>query len=175
MFKSIKPGKGSKGGRPEIILEEHQIRWAMAFSSSNTTAAPMLGVAYDTYKKWATHYIDNDTGKTLFDLHYPGHSGNGKGHKKCKIPLDDVLNGKHLTYPDYRLKNRLLHEGLKEFECETCGFDEQRVTDGKIPLLLDYVDGNRDNKQFENLQILCLNCYFLTSGTPNNMRKADFE
>ena len=173
MFKKTKPGK--KGGRPTIILEEHQIRWAMDFSNSNGTAAKMLGVAYETYRKWAKTFIDKETNKSLFDMHYPGYTGRGLGHSKYAIPLDEILANKHVNYPDYRLKRRLIDEGLKKPECTQCGFDEERITDKKVPILLDFIDGNPDDKSFDNLQFLCLNCFFLISRTPNNIIKADFE
>ena len=28
-------------------------------------------------------------------------------------------------------------------KCNCCGFEEKRVTDGKVPLVLDFIDGNR--------------------------------
>ena len=173
MFETKK--HGIKGGRPTIILEEHHLRWAMEFSQSNGEAAEMLNVDARVYNRWAKKYIDKESGKTFFDLHYPGHTGNHTGHSKSAIPLDDIFTNKHPLYPDYRLKRRLMKEGLKDECCEQCGFDEIRVTDKRIPLMLNFRDDDKLNKAFENLEILCLNCYFLLVGTPCRRRKADFE
>jgi hypothetical protein len=46
-----------------------------------------------------------------------------------------------------------------------CGFNEGRITDGKIPLHIDYIDGDSNNKSFENIRLLCPNHYFLFNGT----------
>ncbi len=42
--------------------------------------------------------------------------------------------------------------------------NEQRVTDYRVPLLLNYKDGNRKNWKQDNLELLCYNCYFLYIG-----------
>ena len=51
------------------IILESDIRGAMKVTQSNLQAAKYLGVSYNTYKKWAESYIDNETGKTLLELH----------------------------------------------------------------------------------------------------------
>ena len=49
-------------------------------------------------------------------------------------------------------------------KCNCCGFEERRVTDHKVPLVLDFIDGNRRNHKHENLRMLCFNCSFLING-----------
>jgi hypothetical protein len=49
-------------------------------------------------------------------------------------------------------------------ECESCGFNEVRVIDGQMPILLSQKDGNRENYDIDNLEVLCYNCYYLISG-----------
>ena len=73
----------------------------------------------------------------------------GKGIKKgwasYKIPIDDIVSGKkNPNYSRATLKRRLIDEGYAEECCSVCGFNEGRVTDNKIPLYLDFIDGNSD-------------------------------
>ena len=50
-------------------LMESQIRYAMDNTTSNAEAAKWLRVSFATWKKYAKMYIDEATGKTLYDLH----------------------------------------------------------------------------------------------------------
>jgi hypothetical protein len=146
------------GARP--ILEA-EIRGAQSATKSGKEAARFLGVTYETYKKWAKRY-------DIFEHHK---NAGGKGKKKDKVdpskgkyPVNDILAGKYPDYPTFRLKNRLIKTGYKNEECECCGYKERRVHDDKMPLVLDYIDGNVKNKSLENLQMLCYNCVFMTRG-----------
>jgi hypothetical protein len=116
-------------------------------------------VCYNTYKKWAkrhdVHDFFNKPGKGSTKVH----SNASKG----KYPLDDILAGMYPDYPTDRFKKKLFDTGYKETRCENpgCGFCELRITDGKTPLLIDYVDGDAKNKALDNIRILCYNCMFL--------------
>ena len=68
------------------------------------------------------------------------------------------------------MKKRLIDEGYFEEECSVCGHNEERVTDGKICLSLDFIDDNRDNYSFDNLRLLCPNCYFTNVGNFKNSK-----
>ena len=43
--------------------------------------------------------------------------------------------------------------------------------DGKVPLVLDFKDGNRKNHKYDNLQMLCFNCSFLLNGNLTGLKK----
>ena len=45
-----------------------------------------------------------------------------------------------------------------------CWFRRKRLTDGKVPLVLDFKDGDRKNHKYDNLRMLCFNCSFLLNG-----------
>jgi hypothetical protein len=83
--------------------------------------------------------------------------------QRGKYPLSEVLQGKWPDYPVYRIKDKLIRSGIKAAKCELCGFSEKRVTDGKIPLILNFMDGNEKNHLLENMKLYCYNCTF-TSG-----------
>ena len=62
---------------------------------------------------------------------------------KGRYPLSKILSGKCPNFPIHRLKDKLIRSGTKKTECEQCGYSERRITDGKIPLLLNFEDGNK--------------------------------
>lgn len=64
------------------------------------------------------------------------------------------------TRPQKKLHD-LFSWGLLPKCCSLCGFSEQRVTDNKMPMLVDFNDGDQKNWKQDNLRILCYNCYFL--------------
>jgi hypothetical protein len=166
-----------KGARPDhwwhkgLQLTEEQIREAMANTRSNKEAARWLGITDITYKKYSKAYIDQETGKTLFELHK---NPSGKGMPKnwaggvWKKNLDDMLienqpiNSKKIL----RLKDLIMKDGRLGYKCSACGYCEKRLTDMKVPLLLNFKNGKKSDWRIENLQWLCYNCYFLFIGNP---------
>ena len=74
-------------------------------------------------------------------------------------PLDEILV-KGSTFQAYKLKKRLLKEGLKSHVCEECNLSKWR--DQPIPLELHHVNGDRHDNRIENLMLLCPNCHALT-------------
>jgi hypothetical protein len=150
-------------------LTKEQIIAAMSQTKSNRSAARYLNVSYIHYKKWAKLYKDEETGKTLFDKHL---NQQGKGIAKFlknsrKVPaLNDLLEGRvpMTNFNPEKVKKRLFEEGHLKEECYMCGFNERRLLDYKIPLLLHFKDSNKKNYRLENLEVLCYNHYFLTIG-----------
>lgn len=159
------PRKRGVGAKP---LLESEIREAQSKARSAMSAARILGVSYNTYKKYAREY------GIFEDLKNPDGVGIRKGYniKSGTYSLDDLIDGKYPNYPVHKLKSRLLLNGYKEEKCECCGFEERRVTDHKVPLVLNFKDENRKNHKWDNLEMLCFNCYFLTVGNitgPKNL------
>jgi len=71
-------------------------------------------------------------------------------------PLSEVLV-EGSSYSRNHLKNRLYREGLKERRCEMCGVDE--LWNGRrMSLILDHINGVRDDHRYDNLRIICPNC-----------------
>lgn len=156
-------------GRPSKVLTKDMCLAAMAKTKSNRSAARFLNVSYLHWKKYAKMYIDQETGKTLFELHL---NQSGKGipkflKAKGKEPaLIDIIEGRidASNFTPEKIKYRLITEGHIEECCNKCGFKERRVLDYKIPLLLDFKDRNKKNYRKENIQLLCYNCFFIYIG-----------
>ena len=134
-------------------------------TKSNMEAARWMNVCYTTYKKWAKYY-------GVFDQHL-NQSGVGikKGWATYRIPLEEIFDGtRKCNYTLPTLKKRMVEEGYAKEECYSCGWNEGRITDGKIPLTLDFIDGDSDNKSLENIRLLCANCYFVYNGHFHNSK-----
>lgn len=90
----------------------------------------------------------------------------GKGWSKGKtgigkpvLTLDKILV-QHSSYQSHKLKKRLFGAGIKKQSCEECGWSKM-AENGRIPLELDHINGNRYDNRIENLRILCPNCHSL--------------
>lgn len=121
-------------------------------SDSMSQAAAILGIHFNTFKNKAIKlgcYKPNQSGKGMVK------KDNGN-----KIPLFDILNGKHNQYQTNKLKKRLIKEGLLENKCSKCELIEWNSE----PLImeLDHIDGNRTNHSLDNLRLLCPNCHSQT-------------
>ena len=156
-------------GRPDKKLSEGVIRNAMKHTLSNHQAARYLKMSYDTYKKYAKLYIDQESGLTLFDLHK---NASGKGinrvrwnHEFSIEKLDEILTkSEYKAFSIEKIKNRLLFEGKLKHECYRCGHSEKRVVDYKQPLVLNFKNADKHDWRFANLEMICYNCYFLFVG-----------
>lgn len=79
------------------------------------------------------------------------------GKHKEKSLSEYLVKGKYLTLNGNRLKNKLYKAGLKQPICELCGQDEN-WKGKKMSLILDHIDGDRENNEIKNLRIVCPNC-----------------
>ena len=114
--------KRGLGAKP---LLESEIKDAQKKARSAMEAARVLGVSYNTYKKYARKY------GIFEDLKNPDGIGIKKGYnlKRGKFALDDIIAGKYPEYPIWKLKQRLLLNGYMLEKCNCCGFEEKRVVD----------------------------------------------
>jgi hypothetical protein len=153
------------------FLTRDDILRAYSKTLSNRAAARYLGVSFFTLKKYAKTYIDEKTGKTLWEIHK---NPSGRGIPKFlsnegkEPPLLDIIEGRTPIYhfDAKKIKHRLIFEGLIDECCAKCGFAERRVTDFRIPLILHFKDRNKTNFGLNNLELLCYNCSFLYATSP---------
>lgn len=149
---------------------ESEIKAAQDESVSAAEAARKLNVSYNTYKKYAKLYGIMERCKCVDS------SGLPKVHNpyKGKYPLEEILMGMHPSYSPSRLRKKLIKSKIKIEQCEVCGFSEARITDGKVPLVLAFKDGDRSNHVLENLEMVCYNCYHNTYGNLFGITKDHF-
>lgn len=81
------------------------------------------------------------------------------GIGKPLIPLNKILK-KSSSFQSFKLKKRLFAAGIKNKNCEECGWAKYSK-DGRLPLELDHINGDRHDNRIENLRILCPNCHSL--------------
>ena len=72
-----------------------------------------------------------------------------------------------------KIKCRLLSEVQLVVMCSRCNFAERRVTDQKIPVILNFIDGNKKNWNLNNLEFLCYNCSYLYAASPIEEKQAE--
>jgi hypothetical protein len=74
------------------------------------------------------------------------------------IPFEEYIKGDHVQ--TNKIRKKLLREGLKKHICECCL--NSIWNDVLIPLEVHHIDGDKDNNDIDNLQLLCPNCHALT-------------
>ena len=145
--KTLRRGNGH---RP---LLRSEIEEAIAHSKFCSDQARYLGVGIATYKKYAS----------ALGLYKPQPSGKGCkkpwGPEKGKYPLSKILAGecnntRWLT--DWRVKRKMIKAGWPE-ECAICGYHQRHLVTGRVPLLIDHMDGNPKNFKKDNIRLLCWN------------------
>ena len=166
------------------VISKEDILRAMRFTKSNRAAARYLGCSYQHYKPYAKLFrVDelDPNSPTLFDTHK---NQSGRGIPKFLPDRRREPNVKNIvetgtgweSFSVEKIKSRLIAEGYLKDECYHCGFCERRVTDYKIPLLLNCKDGNKYNYLLNNLELLCYNDYFLLITdplTPDQVREVE--
>lgn len=96
-----------------------------------------------------------------YNIDYSHFTGRARVYTINHVDISDYLNNLRKIKTS-ELKEKLLKEGLKEYKCENpeCGLTEWL---GKpIVLQLHHIDGNNNNNNLENLQLLCPNCHSQT-------------
>lgn len=78
-----------------------------------------------------------------------------------RYPLDAILCKDSFYSSSETLKKRLVHAGLMEYRCASCGNTGE--WNGKsLVLQLDHINGDHFDNRLENLRLLCPNCHSQT-------------
>jgi len=138
---------------------EEKLRKAVAESTSIRQVIKKLelipaGGNYEQIKNWIKKL-------NLATDHLKGKAWNKglTGIGKPLLSLEEILV-KGSNYQSFKLKNRLFLEKKLKAICVLCGW-AKKSNDGRIPLELDHINGDRHDNRFENLQVLCPNCHSL--------------
>ena len=141
-------------------ISQSLVEEVCARNNSMAKAAAELNIHFNTLKRLAI----------LYNCYRPNQGLRG-GNKNAppKITLDKILSGDHPSFQTYKLKNRLLKEGVLINKCAICGIDSWN--NKQLNLELDHIDGNRINHQLSNLRMLCPNCHAQTDTYRSKNRK----
>ncbi len=136
---------------------ELQLRQAIRESYSLAQVLIQLGVRpyggnYDVLRKAVKHF-------GLDTSHFTEQCWNKGKRTGAKQKIEKFLTNE-LPIQSYKLKMRLLSEGLLERLCANC-FNAEWLGQ-PIPLELDHINGNHQDNRFSNLRLLCPNCHALT-------------
>ena len=167
---------------PESLhISEAVVRHAIANTKNGKEAAEFLNIHPDTWRKYASMYIDTETGLTLNKIHTAAYkkSTNWKQYWLENIapkfrytlneptPLIEVFaNEKPYKDKKYLLR-RMVKEGVRPLQCELCSYNSRPIYQPERNMTSPYywstyklinLDNNLDNNSLTNLLIVCLNC-----------------
>ncbi len=132
---------------------ENQAREAIAQSFTYVQVLRLLGLCpaggnAELLKKWLAR---REISTAHFDPRHDRRNG-----VPPPIPLGEILVEGSM-YARSNLKARLYAQGIKTPTCELCGQGEI-WPDRQMGLILDHINGVRDDNRLENLRIVCPNC-----------------
>jgi hypothetical protein len=137
-----------------LSYTEEEAREAIAASLSWAESLRRLGLcpgggAWRVLGKYAQIW-------QISTAHFDPAAGRRRNLRLPQKSLAEVLV-RSSSYSRKDVKRRLLKEGLKEPHCEMCGQGE--IWRGKsLALILDHINGVRDDHRIENLRLVCPNC-----------------
>ena len=137
-----------------LSYTEEQAREAIASSFSWAESLRKLGLCgtgggWRVLKKYAEIW-------EISTEHFDPERARAKNARFIKRPIEELLV-ENSDASRQNLKRRLYQEGLKERRCEKCGQDEDWHGE-PMALILDHINGVRDDNRLQNLRIVCPNC-----------------
>lgn len=138
-----------------IHYDRREIIRVCKTSTSMSEASRLLGIHFNTFKRIAISCGCYKPNPGLKGYSRPKIEGHGK------VPLSEILDGKHPSYQTYKLRVRLIAVGIKSNACEEC---KTSKWNGKhISCELHHINGNRQDHRLTNLKMLCPNCHSQTN------------
>jgi len=150
----------AQAGRPSkgMTLSKHNIELAIKSTQSMGQAALYMGVAKNTFKKYAKLH-----GLWKPITNFKGIRKTGNVGSQLKHDLKSILEGKNPNpYREDTLLTKGIREGYIACRCGNCGADFQHIdtANRQPPLILDFLDRNTQNTNIDNLRALCFNCVY---------------
>jgi Zn finger protein HypA/HybF involved in hydrogenase expression len=136
---------------------EEQLREAVKTSGSIRQVLQKLNIIAAGGNYQTTHRRISKLG--IDTSHFHGQAWSRDKKLGPKRPVEDYLK-ENTVVQSFRLRNRLISEGIKDHKCEECGITEWRGR--PTPIELDHINGNHHDNRLENLRLLCPNCHALT-------------
>jgi hypothetical protein len=139
---------------------EADARAAIAASRSYAEALRRLGLCptgnnWRTLKRYALEVWRIPV--EHFDPHAAQREALERYRAGTRTPLSEILVADSTYHSRGSLKARLFAAGLKQRQCEMCGQGEL-WRGRRMSLILDHVNGVRNDNRLENLRIVCPNC-----------------
>ena len=141
-------------------LHKYSLKELIAAVNNSTSMRQVLiklnvapyGGNYDVLRRAIKHY-------KLKISHFTGQAWNKGKSLPPRRCINQYLVNK-LPIQSFKLRNRLLKEGVFEHKCSSCS----RTTwlNSPIPLELDHINGDNKDNRLDNLRLLCPNCHALT-------------
>ena len=147
-------GRPSKG----MVLSKHNIELAIKSTQSMGQAGLYMGVAKNTFKKYAKLHGLWNPKKSSKGIRKVGNVGS-----QLKHDLKSILEGKNPNpYREDTLLTKGIREGYIACKCSNCTADFSHIysQDRLPPLILDFLDRNPMNTKLDNLRVLCFNCVY---------------
>ena len=149
-----------KAGRPSkgMVLSKHNIELAIKSTQSMGQASLYMGVAKNTFKKYAKLHGLWSPAKSSKGIRKTGNVGSQLKH--------DIKYKKKKKNPNPYREDTLLSKGIREgyiaCRCGNCSQDFTHIdtADRQPPLILDFLDRNPMNTELSNLRALCFNCVY---------------
>lgn len=145
--------KGANNMRNDILEKRNLILQWISEEKPKSYMCQQLSCKQDTLNSYLKK----------MNIEYSGQQnkkGQYKGGNDYKPALYYITN--NIPISSYKLKEKLIKDGLKEEKCEYC---QLTVWQGqKIPLELHHVDGDHFNNELNNLKLACPNCHALQPG-----------
>ena len=150
----------AQAGRPSkgMTLSKHNIELAIKSTQSMGQEALYMGVAKNTFKKYAKLH-----GLWKPITNFKGIRKTGNVGSQLKHDLKSILEGKNPNpYREDTLLTKGIREGYIACKCGNCGADFSHIdtANRQPPLILDFLDRNTQNTNIDNLRALCFNCVY---------------
>lgn len=145
--------------RKDILQKENDIKQWIEENKSKAFICKQLRCKPDTLERYLK----------ILNIEYKGNKGSkGVPRLTLRTPIENYLQKDGTFITSHHLKIKLIDYGIKKHQCELCGLETW--LNQPIPIELHHIDGNHDNNELDNLQILCPNCHALQ---PNNSGAAN--